>query len=91
LANRLARIHETNLKKQGVLALTFRDAADYDRIAEGDRLTFHCSRIAPGSDIEVEVKHTDGTREHFVAGHTYNAQQIAWLRAGSALNAAHHE
>ncbi len=91
LAKSFARIHETNLKKQGVLALTFRDAADYDRIAEGDRLTFHCSRIAPGSDIEVEVKHTDGTREHFVAGHTYNAQQIAWLRAGSALNAAHHE
>lgn len=86
IAKSFARIHETNLKKQGVLALTFKNPADYDLIAEGDKLTVRCSSIAPGQDVEVEVKHKDGTTDTFLAAHTYNQQQIDWLRAGSALN-----
>ena len=86
IAKSFARIHETNLKKQGVLSLTFKNPADYDRIAEGDAITVHCSTIAPGRDVEIEVKHKDGTTDSFLAAHTYNLQQIEWLRAGSALN-----
>lgn len=87
LAKSFARIHETNLKKQGVLALTFRDPADYDRIREGDIFRVACAGIRPGEDITLTVRHTDGTAEDITARHTYNAQQLRWLRAGSALNA----
>lgn len=86
LAKSFARIHETNLKKQGVLALTFADPADYDKVLQDDTLDVLCSGIAPGSTVEVVLNHADGTTERIFANHTYNPQQIAWLRAGSALN-----
>ena len=85
LAKSFARIHETNLKKQGVLALTFARPADYDKILESDRLTVKCCHIKPGEPIEVVIAHADGTSETIQALHTYNTQQIAWFRAGSAL------
>ena len=87
LVKSFARIHETNLKKQGVLALLFNDAADYDRIRETDRLSvLNVDKIEPGKNLEVRLDHADGTSETFAVRHTYNAHQIAWLRAGSALN-----
>ncbi len=86
LAKSFARIHETNLKKQGVLALTFADAADYDKVRAEDRIDVCCAGIAPGQDVAVVLHHVDGTQEGIRARHTYNLQQIAWLKAGSALN-----
>ena len=92
LAKSFARIHETNLKKQGMLALTFVDKADYDRIREKDRLSvIGLKEFAPGRPLQVRVLHEDGTEETFAAQHTYNEQQIAWFRAGSALNANQHK
>lgn len=88
LAKSFARIHETNLKKQGMLALTFVDKADYDKIREHDLLSVIGLRdFAPGGNLKVVLHHEDGTREDFEVQHTYNEQQIAWFRAGSALNA----
>lgn len=87
LAKSFARIHETNLKKQGVLALTFKEPSDYDRIREDDTFYVACAGIMPGEDITLTVRHADGTAENITARHTYNAQQLKWLRAGSALNA----
>ena len=88
LAKSFARIHETNLKKQGMLALTFTDKADYDKIREHDLLSVIGLRdFAPGRNLKVVLHHEDGTREDFEVQHTYNEQQIAWFRAGSALNA----
>lgn len=87
LAKSFARIHETNLKKQGVLALTFKEPSDYDRIREDDTFHVACAGIMPGVDITLTVRHTDGTAENITTRHTYNAQQLKWLRAGSALNA----
>ena len=86
LAKSFARIHETNLKKQGVLALTFADPADYGRVRAGDRLTVRCAGIAPGQPVEVVLHHTNGAKETILAQHSYSPQQIAWFRAGSALN-----
>ncbi|MDR2139187.1 MAG: aconitate hydratase [Tannerella sp.] len=87
LAKSFARIHETNLKKQGMLALTFARPADYDLIREDDRLSVKgLTAFAPGCPLTVELKHRDGTVEAFPANHTYNAVQIEWFRAGSALN-----
>ena len=92
LAKSFARIHETNLKKQGMLALTLVDKADYDRIREKDRLSvIGLKEFAPGRPLQVRVLHEDGTEETFVVQHTYNEQQIAWFRAGSALNANQHK
>ncbi len=92
LAKSFARIHETNLKKQGMLALTFVDKADYDRIREKDRLSvIGLKEFAPGRPLQVRVLHEDGTEETFVVQHTYNEQQIAWFRAGSALNENQHK
>ena len=85
LAKSFARIHESNLKKQGVLALTFANAADYDRVREDDRIDVAAAAIAPGSDVTVTLHHSDGTQEQIIARHTYNDSQIAWLHAGSAL------
>jgi aconitate hydratase len=82
-----ARIHETNLKKQGVLTLTFANPADYERIREDDWFSlgdFH--KFAPGSTFRLEVHHSDETVEDIEAIHSYNENQIAWFRAGSALN-----
>ena len=88
IAKSFARIHETNLKKQGMLALTFADKADYDKIQEHDLLSvIGLPDFAPGRNLTVVLHHEDGTKESFEAQHTYNEQQIAWFRAGSALNA----
>ena len=89
LAKSFARIHETNLKKQGMLALTFVDKADYDKIGEDDRISvMGLTDFAPSKSLRVVVKHPDGTQEEFLAEHTYNAVQVAWFKAGSALNYA---
>jgi len=82
-----ARIHETNLKKQGVLPLTFSDPADYDRIRQDDRLTVKgLTELAPGSVLTVELLHADGSTEQFEARHSLTSDQIQWFKAGSALN-----
>lgn len=82
-----ARIHETNLKKQGMLGLTFANEADYDKIREDDTFNFlDLDQFAPGKQLTLELAHADGTKEEIKLNHTYNAQQIEWFRAGSALN-----
>ncbi|MDR2469815.1 MAG: aconitate hydratase [Tannerella sp.] len=87
LAKSFARIHETNLKKQGMLALTFADAADYDRIREDDCLSVTgLASFTPGRPLTVALQHADGTAEEFAVHHSCNAIQTEWFRAGSALN-----
>ena len=87
LVKSFARIHETNLKKQGMLALTFGNPEDYDKIQEDDLLNFlDLDQFAPGKPITIELVHSDGTRENIIANHTYNNGQIEWFKAGSALN-----
>ena len=82
-----ARIHETNLKKQGMLGLTFTNEADYDKIQEDDIFSFiDLVDFAPGKTLHVEIAHTDGSKETIELNHTYNQQQIGWFKAGSALN-----
>jgi len=81
-----ARIHETNLKKQGMLPLTFANAADYDKVREDDRISIDINMLAPGQTIDVTVGHADGTQDVITLKHTFNAQQLGWFRAGSALN-----
>jgi aconitate hydratase len=82
-----ARIHETNLKKQGVLPLTFVDPADYDRVRRDDRLTFNnLENLAPGNAVEVEIRHSDGSTEQIQTAHSLTPEQIEWIQAGSALN-----
>ncbi len=87
LVRSFARIHETNLKKQGVLALTFADKADYDKVQEDDRFDIlGLADFAPGKDFTVVIRHADGTSDEIKAKHTYNQNQIEWFKAGSALN-----
>lgn len=82
-----ARIHETNLKKQGMLALTFNNPDDYDKIREDDLLTISgLANFSPGETLTLIVRHADGTQETALLLHSYNTQQIAWFKAGSALN-----
>ncbi len=82
-----ARIHETNLKKQGMLGLTFANEADYDRIKEDDTFNFvDLEQFAPGKQLTLEAVHADGTKDMIMLNHTYNDQQIDWYKAGSALN-----
>lgn len=82
-----ARIHETNLKKQGMLALTFADKADYDKIQEDDTIDITgLTSFAPGKQLQVVLNHKDGGTETILANHSYNAQQIEWFKAGGALN-----
>ena len=82
-----ARIHETNLKKQGMLALTFSNEADYDKIQEDDQFNFvDLKTFAPGKPLTVELVHADQSKEVIVLNHTYNQQQIEWFKAGSALD-----
>jgi aconitate hydratase len=82
-----ARIHETNLKKQGMLGLTFANENDYDLILEDDTFNFiDLVEFAPGKQLTVEVVHADGSKDLIKLNHTYNDQQIGWFRAGSALN-----
>lgn len=87
LVKSFARIHETNLKKQGMLGLTFANEADYDKIQEDDTFNFvDLESFSPGKPLTLEVVHADGTTDNIVTNHTYNQQQIDWYRAGSALN-----
>lgn len=86
LARSFARIHETNLKKQGVLALTFSDPTDYGKVREGDRIDVLCSGILPGKRVEVVLHHRDGSSDSILASHSYNEQQLGWFKAGAALN-----
>ena len=87
LVKSFARIHETNLKKQGMLGITFANEADYDLIQEDDTFNFvDLKDFAPGKQITVEVVHADGSKDNIMANHTYNAQQIEWFKEGSALN-----
>jgi aconitate hydratase len=82
-----ARIHQSNLKKQGVLPLTFVDPADYDEIRETDRISVvGLEQLAPDRDLEIVVHHEDGSEQSFAVAHTLNEEQIDWFRAGSALN-----
>ncbi|SHI55716.1 aconitase [Tangfeifania diversioriginum] len=82
-----ARIHETNLKKQGMLALTFDNENDYGLIQEDDTFNFvDLNEFAPGKQLSVEVVHADGSKDSVKVNHTYNEQQIKWFKAGSALN-----
>jgi aconitate hydratase len=82
-----ARIHETNLKKQGMLGLTFATEADYDKIQENDTFNFiDLADFAPEKQLTLELVHADGSKEQIKLNHTYNAQQIAWFKEGSALN-----
>ena len=82
-----ARIHETNLKKQGMLGITFDNESDYDLIKEDDTFNFiDLKDFAPGRQITIEVVHTDGSKDLIKANHSYNAQQIEWFKEGSALN-----
>ena len=87
LVKSFARIHETNLKKQGMLALTFANKADYDEILEDDLIDIiGLTNFTPGKPLQVVLHHADGTTHTFEANHTYNEGQIAWFKAGSALN-----
>ena len=87
LVRSFARIHETNLKKQGMLALTFSRMADYDKIQENDTIDFvDLDQFSPGKPLTLNVTHDDGTSDEIVCNHTFNKTQIDWFRAGSALN-----
>jgi aconitate hydratase len=87
LVKSFARIHETNLKKQGMLALTFVQESDYELIREDDRISLvDIDAMAPGKPLTVELAHADGSKEVIKAAHSYNDAQIAWFKAGSALN-----
>ena len=82
-----ARIHEANLKKQGVLALTFADPDDYERIQADDTIDIvGLADLAPGRPVEVVIHHTDGSSDTISTTHTMSDEHIAWFRAGSALN-----
>ena len=82
-----ARIHETNLKKQGMLALTFIDKNDYEKVQENDTIDIvGLTEFAPGKNLTIVLNHKDGSTESFEVAHSYNAQQIGWFVAGSALN-----
>lgn len=81
-----ARIHETNLKKQGMLPLTFANPSDYDLILEDDTLTIMLDNFSPGNQIKAVITHADKTHHNILLNHTFNEQQIEWFKAGSALN-----
>ena len=87
LVKSFARIHETNLKKQGMLGITFASEADYDLIQEDDTFNFtNLNVFSPGKQLNVEVIHANGSKDTILANHTYNRQQIQWFKEGSALN-----
>ncbi len=82
-----ARIHQSNLKKQGILPLTFQNPADYEKIQEGDKLSLlDLANLAPGKAVKLVAKHANGSSDEIMLDQTLNAEQIAWFRAGSALN-----
>jgi len=87
-----ARIHETNLKKQGMLALTFVNKSDYDLVRQDDVVSIpDFSEMAPGKNLTIRLDHADGTSSTFEVSHSYNQAQIDWVRAGSALNKIREE
>ncbi|MGI0075176.1 MAG: aconitate hydratase, partial [Nitrosotalea sp.] len=87
IARSFARIHETNLKKQGVLALTFVNPSDYDKIQESDKISIlDLSQMKPGKNVKCMLDHKDGTKDEITLKHSYNDFQIKWFQAGSALN-----
>jgi aconitate hydratase len=87
-----ARIHETNLKKQGMLALTFVNTADYEKVRQDDLVDIvGLDSMAPGKNLKVVLKHSDGSSDEFEVAHTYNKAQIGWVNAGSALNKIREE
>ena len=87
LVRSFARIHETNLKKQGMLALTFANKSDYDLIQEHDRMDLlGLTNIKPGHPLQMVLKHKDGSTDTITLNHSYNETQLAWFRAGGALN-----
>ncbi|NNK76308.1 MAG: aconitate hydratase, partial [Maribacter sp.] len=92
LVKSFARIHETNLKKQGMLGLTFANENDYDLIQEDDTFNFvDIADFAPGKPLTLEVIHADGSKDMIIANHTYNESQIGWFKEGSALNVIKRE
>ncbi len=87
LVKSFARIHETNLKKQGMLGLTFNDKNDYDKIQEDDTISIEgLTSFAPGKSLSIVLNHKDGSTDTIIVNHTYNEQQIEWFKAGGALN-----
>jgi aconitate hydratase len=87
LVKSFARIHETNLKKQGMLALTFSNDSDYDKIQENDSISIKgLTSFASDKPLTIELTHADGSKDEFSVNHTYNDQQIEWFKAGGALN-----
>ena len=87
IAKSFARIHETNLKKQGVMALTFDNPEDYEKIHEDDKISINSlSDISPGKSVDCTIEHVDKTSEKIILNHSYNDLQIEWFRAGSAMN-----
>jgi aconitate hydratase len=87
LVKSFARIHETNLKKQGMLAITFEKESDYDKILENDTINFiDLDSFTPEKQLTLELVHGDGSKETIKVNQTYNDQQIEWFKAGSALN-----
>jgi aconitate hydratase len=92
LVRSFARIHETNLKKQGMLALTFANREDYDKVQEDDTIDINgLTSFTPGQPLTVALNHKDGTTDNITVNHTYNEQQIEWFKAGGALNVIRSE
>ena len=92
IARSFARIHESNLKKQGLLPLTFRDPADFDRIREDDRISLTgLAELGAGRPVRCTVHHADGTVETMELDHSLADAQVEWFKAGSALNLLHRE
>lgn len=92
LVKSFARIHETNLKKQGMLALTFADKEDYNKIQEDDSIDINgLTSFAPGTPLQLVLNHADGSSDTIAVNHTYNEQQIEWFKAGAALNIIRRE
>jgi aconitate hydratase len=90
IARGFARIHESNLKKQGLLALAFSDPAQYDAVQEDDRISLHGLRdLAPGQPVECSIRHADGTSQTIWLTHSYGASQVDWFKRGSTLNLFH--
>jgi aconitate hydratase len=87
LVKSFARIHETNLKKQGMLGITFANPADYDKIQEDDLIDVNgLTSFTPGVQLTLVLNHADGSKDEIKVNHSYNAQQIEWFKAGGALN-----
>ena len=90
IARSFARIHETNLKKQGLLPLTFQDSADYDLIQEGDRISLiDLEQLTENRPVTCVITHVDGSEDTLQLDHAFAESQVAWFKAGSALNLLH--